>query len=74
MRIKVKVQPKSSRCCLEKLPDGSYKAYLKSAPTDGKANAELIALVAREFGAKKYQVEIKAGLTGRQKTIELDIG
>ena len=57
----VKVKPNARQSSLERLADGSWLAQLKSPPVDGKANAELIALVAREFGCAKSAVEIASG-------------
>jgi uncharacterized protein YggU (UPF0235/DUF167 family) len=39
---------------------------------DGKANAELVALVARHFQRPRSTVRIKVGSTGRTKLVELD--
>ena len=51
--------------------DGTWLAQLKSAPVDGKANAELIALIAENFGCRKAQVTIKAGAGGRMKLVRI---
>jgi uncharacterized protein (TIGR00251 family) len=44
---------------------------LKSPPVDGKANAELIELVAEQFGCRKSAVSIKAGASGRRKMVQI---
>lgn len=72
MILQVKVQPKSSQRKLEKIGDRSYKAHIQSAPTDGKANDELINLIAKEFKIKKYKVEIIGGLSNRNKVVKFD--
>jgi uncharacterized protein (TIGR00251 family) len=59
---------------LTALPDGSYQAELKSPPVDGKANAELIALVAAHFGRPKSAVSIKSGASSRSKRVEVQEG
>jgi uncharacterized protein (TIGR00251 family) len=51
--------------------DGAWIARLKSPPVDGKANEELIALVAERFGVRKSDVTIKAGASGRMKLIKV---
>ncbi|CAN5910089.1 hypothetical protein BH11PSE8_BH11PSE8_00930 [soil metagenome] len=48
---------------------GTWLALLKSPPIDGKANEELIALVARHFGVRKAQVVIRSGASGRMKLV-----
>ena len=69
--IQVKVTPRSRVSSLTQAPDGSWVAKLKSPPVDGKANAELIALVAEQFGCSKAAVSIKAGALGRMKLVRI---
>lgn len=71
MRISVKVVPKASKQRLEQLGPHSFKAWLRSPPEKGKANDELVALVAEHFGAKKAQVSIAAGAKSRDKQIDI---
>jgi uncharacterized protein (TIGR00251 family) len=59
---------------LEQAADGTWVARLKSPPVDGKANEELIALVAEHFGCRKAQVVIKAGAAGRMKLVKVETG
>ena len=70
--IEVKVKPNSRVSSLEPAGDGSWLAQLKSPPVDGKANAELIGLVARHFGCAKSAVSIKSGASARTKRIRID--
>jgi uncharacterized protein YggU (UPF0235/DUF167 family) len=51
------------------LADGTWLAQLKAAPVDGKANQELIALIARHFQCRKSAVSIKSGASGRTKLV-----
>jgi uncharacterized protein YggU (UPF0235/DUF167 family) len=69
--LQVKVKPNSRTSSLEP-SDGIWLAQLKSTPVDGKANAELIALIAAKFGCRKAQVTIKAGASGRLKLVRID--
>jgi uncharacterized protein (TIGR00251 family) len=69
--LQVKVKPSARNSALTQQPDGSWRAELKAPPVDGKANAELVALVARQFGLRKSQVKIKSGAGGRMKLVEL---
>jgi len=71
MRIFVRVAPKSSKSLLEKQPDGKFKAWLRSPPENGKANDELVGLVAEHFGVKKSHVSIVAGGKSREKTMDI---
>lgn len=72
MQKKVKVKPNSKQQKIIEESDGSLTVYLKSPPVDGKANEELIKLLADKFELPKSQIRIKSGLSSRQKLIEID--
>lgn len=59
----VKVKPRAKTSSLVQMPDGTWLAKLKSPPVDGKANEELIALLANHFRCRKAAVDIKFGAT-----------
>src|SRR5436305_653745 len=65
--IQVKVKPNARTSRLEQLEDGTWLAQLKSPPIDGKANQELIELVAGHFECRKSAISIKSGAAGRLK-------
>ncbi len=69
--IQVKVKPNARASHLQQQADGTWLATLKSPPVDGKANAELITLVARQFGQPKSRVAIRRGTSGRLKTVTI---
>ena len=71
MRLQVKVKPNSRDSLLGQLPDGTWYAVLKSPPVDGKANKELVALVAEHFGVAKSAVRVASGAGARLKRIEI---
>lgn len=70
--LRLKVKPGSREEGLTELADGSWLARVKAPPVDGKANAAVIALVARHFGLRKAQVHIKSGASGRSKLVQLE--
>jgi uncharacterized protein (TIGR00251 family) len=70
--IQVKVTARARESSLTQMPDGTWVAKLKSPPVDGKANAELVALVAEQFGCNKAAVSIKSGAAGRTKLVRVD--
>lgn len=74
MILQVKVKPRSRTAGLEQLTDGTWVARLKSLPVDGKANAELVTLIAERFHCPKSSVSIRAGASGRLKIIRVDAG
>lgn len=71
MILQIKVKPNARESSLEQQSDGSWVARLKSPPVDGKANRELIALVAERFGCAKAAVEIRGGAAGRLKRVKI---
>ncbi len=71
--IQVKVKPNARASVLEETSPGEWLARLKSPPVDGKANEELIALVAKHFACRKSAVTIKSGASGRMKRVRIEI-
>jgi len=69
--LRVKVKPNARVSTLTQEPDGSWLARLKAPPVDGKANEELIALVANHFRCRKSQVAIKTGASARLKMLTI---
>ena len=70
--IQVKVKPNSRTSALERGSDGVWLARLKAAPVDGKANKELVGLIADRFGCRKADVTIRSGAGGRMKLVRID--
>ncbi|MFP5271882.1 DUF167 domain-containing protein [Coleofasciculus sp.] len=71
MKKSVKVKPNAKTQSIAEMADGTLKVNLKSPPVDGKANKELIGLLAKKFNVTKSQVQIKSGLTSKTKLIEI---
>jgi uncharacterized protein (TIGR00251 family) len=69
--LRVTVKPNTRESRLEPLDDGSWRALLKAPPVDGKANTELVALVAKHFKVAKSAVEITGGATSRHKRVRI---
>jgi uncharacterized protein YggU (UPF0235/DUF167 family) len=70
--LQIKVKPNARVSALAPSADGVWQAQLKSAPVDGKANEELIALVARHFGCRRAAVTIRSGASGRLKLVRVE--
>jgi uncharacterized protein len=70
--LQVKVKPNARAGAFDEQPDGTWLAQLKSPPIDGRANEELVALVARHFGRRKSLVSIRSGASGRLKLVQVD--
>ncbi|MBD2438377.1 DUF167 domain-containing protein [Nostoc sp. FACHB-110] len=72
MQKRVKVKPNSKQQKITEEVDGSLIVNLKSPPVDGKANEELIRLLADKYDVPKSCITIKSGLTSRQKLVEIE--
>jgi len=70
--ISVKVKPNSRASLLAQVEGGAWLAQVKSPPVDGKANEELLALVARYFGCRKSAVSLKSGASARTKLVRIE--
>lgn len=71
MHKQIKVKPNSKQQIIEEALDGSLTIHLKSPPVDGKANKELIEILAKRFDVSKSQIRIKSGLSSRNKLVEI---
>ena len=74
LAIAIRLTPRGGRDSLdgvEMLADGRQvlKARVRAAPTEGEANAALVALLAKEFGVSRSQVSLTAGASARLKRI-----
>ncbi|QDU25244.1 hypothetical protein ETAA8_03070 [Anatilimnocola aggregata] len=70
--IPIKVKPNARTSELTEQADGTWLARLKAPPVDGKANEELIRVVAAHFRVRKADVTIKSGASGRLKYVQID--
>jgi uncharacterized protein len=70
--IRVRVKPNSRSSSLVQLPDGSWVARVKAQAIDGRANKELVVLVASHFRCVRAAVAIKSGASARIKLIRVE--
>lgn len=74
LRLFVRLTPKASRDRIDAVAceaDGGtvLKAMVTAVPEDGKANAALIKMLAKEWKLAKSDFEIVSGATDRRKTL-----
>ncbi|MGO4676883.1 DUF167 family protein [Bosea sp. 2YAB26] len=74
LRLSVRLTPRGGRDGvdgIEVLADGRavLKARVRAAPSEGEANAALIALLARSLSVSRSAVTLAAGSTARLKTL-----
>ncbi|MEA2097539.1 MAG: DUF167 domain-containing protein [Patescibacteria group bacterium] len=55
---------------IDRLPE--LKVYLTAVPIDGKANKELIKLLAKELNVSKSKINIIVGEKNKKKIIEIN--
>lgn len=70
--IEIKVMPSSGRQKWVLEESGPIKCYLKSPPTQGKANAELIKFIASTLKISQSLVSISFGGSCRNKLVKID--
>jgi uncharacterized protein len=75
--VSVRLTPKGGRDAidgLDRLADGRevLKARVRAAPSEGEANAALIALLAKTLRVAPRQVSLAAGATGRLKRVHIE--
>ena len=70
--VEIKVVPSAGRSMCKLDARDRLKCYLKSPPEKGKANNELIALLAKALGVARNQVSIVSGQTNRTKRVRID--
>jgi len=71
MRMKVKVIANSSRNDVSE-DSGRLKVHLKAIPMNGKANEELMKVLAEHFNVKKGHISILKGKTSNIKEVEIN--
>jgi uncharacterized protein len=67
--FRVCVVPRSSKSEIVGEHYRSLKVKLTAPPVDGAANAELIKLLAKQFGVPKSDVEIVGGASSKTKRV-----
>jgi uncharacterized protein (TIGR00251 family) len=72
--IEIRVKPRARASALHPAVQGAWTADLKSPPVDGRANEELVALVARHFGCARARVSIRSGAAARTKLVRIEDG
>ena len=69
--IKIKVEPRSSKSGVVGLYGDALKVKLTSPPVEGKANKELVEVLAKECGIRKGDIEIVSGKSSKNKLVRI---
>ena len=71
MKIFIKVKPKASQAKVAKIDKTYYQVYVTQPPEKGKANKQIIKLLADYFNVSSSKINIIAGEKGREKVVEI---
>ena len=69
--LEVRVHPGAKRNAITGEHDGALKVSLTTTPTDGRANAALIAFLAEKLDVPRSQITLLTGATSRSKTLRV---
>jgi hypothetical protein len=72
MRIYLKVIARSSQRKIEKVSEGDYKVWVRSIPEKGKANQEIVDVLADYFRVSPNAIKIIGGKTSSRKIIDIN--
>lgn len=72
MEWRVKVITNADRNEIIEMTDDFLKVKIAASPEKGRANDQLIELLAKEFGVAKSRVEILHGLKSRNKVVRIE--
>ena len=72
LRLRVRVSPGARRAEVVGRLGDAWKLRVRSAPERGRANDEVVVLLARTLGLTPRDVRVVAGHTSRDKVVELE--
>jgi uncharacterized protein (TIGR00251 family) len=70
--VDIKVIPSSGKSAWALDAQGMLKCYLKSEPEKGKANKELLTMLAKKLSIPQHDIVIVSGATSRKKRIKIE--
>lgn len=70
--LRVRVTPRASKSEVAGYRDGALLVRLTAPPVEGKANKELLKLLADWLGVKKSELVILSGQKTRDKRLDVD--
>ena len=73
LQVKVKPNARASVLTPPAAEGEPWQAQLKALPVEGRANDELVRLVAKHFACPRAAVRIKSGAGARLKLVQVDI-
>lgn len=71
MKINVRVIPRAKLNKVDVQPDGTLRVHTTTAPTDGRATADVIKMLAEHYNVPKTSIRLIRGATSRDKVFEI---
>ena len=71
MKINVRVIPRAKLNRVEIQSDGIVRVHTTTTPTDGKATADVIKMLAEHYKVPKTSIKLIRGATSRDKVFEI---
>ena len=71
MKVNVRVIPRAKLNRVEVQSDGTLRVHTTTAPTDGKATADVIKMLAEHYNVPKTSIKLVRGATSRDKVFEI---
>ena len=72
LRLRVRVSPGARNAAVVGRLGDAWKLRVRSAPERGRANDEVVVLLAGALGLASRDVRVVAGRTSRDKVVEID--
>ena len=72
LRLALRVQPRARENAFGEPLGDELRMRIKAPPVDGKANAALVAFLAKAFGVPKGRVRVVLGEHGRSKLVAIE--
>ncbi len=72
IQFTIRIVPRASKPGIVGVRDGSLLVRLQSPPVEGAANAELIEVIAKAFGAAKRDVSMESGQRSKLKRVAIE--
>lgn len=72
VRIDLRVIPRSPKTAVGGMRDGRLIVRVTAPPVDSAANEAVVAAIAEALDVPKRSVRLVAGVTSRNKTVEVD--
>lgn len=71
-RLRVRVAPGATRSAVAGRLGDAWKLRVRAAPERGRANAEVVRLLADTVGVSPRNIRVVAGHTSRDKVVEIE--